>query len=323
MTFETETVLDRRRLRRRLSLWRGLAVLAGLLALGLIVFSSAEGVGLTDRRQIARVSVEGLITEDRDKLKLLKQLAESKQVAAVILYINSPGGTTTGGEALFEAIRELAKAKPVVAQMGTLATSAAYIAGLAADHMVAHGNTVTGSVGVIFQWAEVSQLLDKLGVKMNEIKSGPLKANPSPFQPMDEAGKSVAEEIVAESKRWFVGLVAARRGIDTAKVAGLEQGRVFSGREAFALKLVDQIGGEPEAVKYLEEQRSIPKGLKVVDWKPKRESSWGVLGLSVEALGRLIGERAAGEIAGLVVGDGTLGRLRLDGLVSVWQGSER
>jgi len=140
---------------------------------------------------------------------------------------------------------------------------------------------------------------------------------------MDEAGKSVAEEIVAESKRWFVGLVAARRGIDTAKVAGLEQGRVFSGREAFALKLVDQIGGEPEAVKYLEEQRSIPKGLKVVDWKPKRESSWGVLGLSVEALGRIIGERAAGEIAGLVVGDGTLGRLRLDGLVSVWQGSER
>ena len=86
---------------------------------------------------------------------------------------------------------------------------------------------------------------------------------------------------------------------------------------------MDQIGGEPEAVKYLEEQRSIPKGLKVVDWKPKRESSWGVLGLSVEALGRLIGERAAGEIAGLVAGDGTLGRLRLDGLVSVWQGSER
>ena len=151
---------------------------------------------------------KGIITEDRDKLKLLKQLAESKQVAAVILFINSPGGTTTGGEAIFEAIRELAKAKPVVAQMGTVATSAAYIAGLATDHMVARGNTITGSVGVIFQWAEVSQLLDKLGVKMNEIKSGPLKANPSPFQPVDEAGKALAEQMVAE----FEALVRGPRG---------------------------------------------------------------------------------------------------------------
>jgi len=207
--------------------------------------------------------------------------------------------------------------------MGTVATSAAYIAGLATDHMVARGNTITGSVGVIFQWAEVSQLLDKLGVKMNEIKSGPLKANPSPFQPMDEAGKALAEQMVAESKRWFVGLVAARRGIDTASVAGLEQGRIFSGREAFAFKLIDRIGGEPEAVSYLEEQRSIPKGLKVVDWKPKRENSYGVLGLSVDVLGHLFGDRAGGALAELVAGDGALGRLRLDGLVSVWQGSER
>lgn len=323
MTFETETVLDRRRLRRRLSLWRGLAVLAALLAFGLIVFTSVESVGITERRQIARVSIEGLITEDRDKLKLLKRLAESKQVAAVVLYINSPGGTTTGGEALFAAIRELAATKPVVAQMGTVATSAAYIAGLASDHMVAHGNTITGSVGVIFQWAEVSQLLDKLGVRMNEIKSGPLKANPSMFQPMDEAGKTLAEQMVAESKRWFVGLVASRRNIDTASVAGLEQGRVFSGREALAFKLIDQIGGEPEAVNYLVEKRNVPKGLSVVDWKPKRESSWGVLGLSIEMLGHLIGERAAGAIAPLFDGDGRLVTLRLDGLVSVWQGSER
>jgi hypothetical protein len=111
---------------------------------------------------------------------------------------------------------------------------AAYIAGLATDHMVARGNTITGSVGVIFQWAEVSQLLDKLGVKMTEIKSGPLKANPSMFQPIDEAGRSVAEQMVAESKRWFVGLVATRRNIETPGVPGLEQGRVFSGREALA-----------------------------------------------------------------------------------------
>jgi len=323
MAFETETVLDRRRLRRRLSVWRALAVIAGLLAFGLAVFASAEGVGLAGGKQIARVSVEGFISENRDQLKLLKQLAENKQVAAVILFINSPGGTTTGGEALFTAIRELAQSKPVVGQMGTVAASAAYIAGLATDYIVARGNTVTGSVGVIFQWPDVSQLMDKLGVKINEIKSGPLKANPSPFQPVDEAGKAAAEQMVAESQRWFVGLVASRRGIDTASVTGLEQGRVYSGREAVANKLIDQIGGEPEAVKYLEEKRGIPKGLKVVDFKPKYESGWGIGSLSISALSRIIGERAAEAIGHLFGGEQALGRLRLDGLVSVWQGSER
>jgi protease-4 len=323
MTFETETVLDRRRLRRRLSFWRALAVLAVLLALGLVALASGEGAGLIGRQQIARVSFEGFITDNRDQLRLLKKLGENKQVAAVILYINSPGGTTSGGEALFEAIREVAKTKPVVAQMGTVATSAAYIVALATDHVVARGNSITGSVGVIFQWAEVSQLLDKLGVRMNEIKSGPLKANPSPFQPVDEAGKALAEQMVAESQRWFVGLVAERRGIDTKAVSGLEQGRVFSGREALAGKLVDQIGGEPEAVKYLEEKRSIPKGLNVVDFKPKRESDWSIVRLSIAVFGRLLGLDGSADIGQLIAGDEALGRLRLDGLVSVWQGSER
>jgi protease-4 len=323
MTFETETVLDRRRLRRRLSWWRALAVTAVLFAIGLLALASSDRVGFGDRRQIARVSFQGFITENRDQLKLLKSIADNKQVAGVILYINSPGGTTSGGEALFEAIREVAKSKPVVAQMGTIATSAAYIVALATDHVVARGNTITGSVGVIFQWAEVSQLLDKLGVKMNEIKSGPLKANPSPFQPLDEAGKALAERMVAETQRWFVGLVASRRGIDPAGVSGLEQGRVFSGREALAAKLVDQLGGESEAVKHLEEKYNLPKGLKVVDFKPKSESSLSLLGLSSALLWRLIGLEPDGDLGRLLAGDATLGTLRLDGLVSVWQGSER
>jgi protease IV len=195
---------------------------------------------------------------------------------------------------------------------------------LATDHIVARGNSITGSVGVIFQWAEVSQLLDKLGVKMNEIKSGPLKANPSPFQPLDEAGKRIAEQMVAESQRWFVGLVAARRGIDTASVAGLEQGRVFSGREALGFRLVDEIGGEAEVVKWLEEKRNIPKGLKVQDWKPKRESDWGLLSsLATAAVRGLIGRQAADHLGELWREEGALGRLRLDGLISIWQGSER
>ena len=134
-----------------------------------------------------------------------------------MLAVNSPGGTTVGGEALFEALRELAKKKPLVAQFGTVATSAAYIVGLATDQIVARGNTITGSVGVIFQWPEFSQLLEKLGIKVNEIKSGPLKANPSPFQPLDEPGRAAAEKMVAELQRWFLNLVRTRRMIDTAR----------------------------------------------------------------------------------------------------------
>jgi protease IV len=323
MTFETETVLDRRRLRRRVSWWRALAIVAAVLAIGLISVKTAEQTGLTETRHIARVTIDKLITEDRAQLKMLQSIAENKQVAGVILFINSPGGTTTGGEALFEAIRNVAKGKPVVAQFGTVATSAAYICGLATDYVVARGNTITGSVGVIFQWAEVSQLLDKLGVKMNEVKSGPLKANPSPFQPLDEAGKAIAEQMVAESQKWFVGLVASRRNIDTRSVAGLEQGRVFSGREALTHKLVDEIGGEPEAVQWLEQKRDVPKGLKVVDWKPKRDTDWTFVGASAAVIGYLFGDRIGGEIAQLLSNEHTFGALRLDGLVSVWQASER
>jgi protease IV len=323
MTFETETVLDRRRLRRRVSWWRALAIVAALAAIGVVSVKTAEQTGLTETRHIARVSIENLITEDRAQLKLLQSIAESKQVVGLILFINSPGGTTTGGEALFEAIRNVAKVKPVVAQFGTVATSAAYICGLATDYVVARGNTITGSVGVIFQWAEVSQLLDKIGVKMNEVKSGPLKANPSPFQPIDEAGKGVAEQMVAESQRWFVGLVASRRNIDTRNVAGLEQGRVFSGREALSHKMVDEIGGEPEAVQWLEQKRDVPKGLKVVDWKPKRSTDWTFVGASAVVIGYLFGDRIGGQFAQLLGNEHGLGALRLDGLVSVWQASER
>ena len=321
MTLETEAVLDRRRLRSRLSLWRTFAVIAGLLAIGLLLFSSADRAGLLDSRQIARVTIEGMITEDRDLLRMLQKIGESKQVSGLIVAVNSPGGTTAGGEALFEALRGVAKTKPVVAQFGTVATSAAYIAGLATDQIVARGNTITGSVGVIFQWPEFSGLLEKLGIKVNEIKSGPLKANPSPFLPLDDAGRSAAEEMVAESQRWFLNLVRTRRGIETKSVPGLEQGRVFSGRDALNHKLIDQIGGEAEVVKYLEDQRSVPKGLKIVDWKVSRDTSWSFVRLGTFALARLTGIPALEEIARM--SNDRLAGLQLDGLLSIWHGAER
>lgn len=321
MTLETEAVLDRRAMRRRLSLWRALAVIA---AAGLIIavgFVGGDGFSIGKQDQIARVVIDGMITDNRDQRQQLRKIAEDRHVAAVVLFINSPGGTTTGGEALFEAIRDVAAKKPVVAQFGTLATSAAYIAGLASDHIVARGNTITGSVGVIFQWAEVSDLLSKIGVKMNEVKSGPLKASPSPFQPADEAGLRVAKDMIADSMRWFVSLVAARRGVQPSAIPGLTDGRIYTGREALAYKLIDEIGGEVEVRKWLEEKRGVPKGLKFVDWKPKRDAAYGLLGRAGVAIGRAIGG-PFGELAHLLASRSGLDRLQLDGLVSVWQPSE-
>lgn len=315
MSLDTETVLDRRRVKRQLSFWRVLAVIALTLAVG-AVFLSGEG-GLIDRRQIARVSVEGMITESRDFLRLLERIGEAEHVDGVIVYVNSPGGTTTGGEAIYGALRRLSEKKPVVAQFGTVAASAAYIAGLGTDHIVARGNSVTGSVGVIMQWPEVSGLLDKLGVKMNEVKSGPLKANPSPFQPMDESGRALAEMMIAESHRWFLGLVSSRRQIDTGAVPGLEQGRVFSGREALQHRLIDEIGGEPEAVRWLQ-GRGVQKDLKIVDWTQSRRVDWP-FGGAVSGLVLHLTARLGSGLATLVSGNGALGSFGLDGLLSVWQ----
>jgi protease-4 len=128
--------------------------------------------------------------------------------------------------------------------------------------------------------------------------------------------------MVAESKRWFVDLVRTRRGIDTTSVVGLEQGRVFSGREALTHKLIDQIGSEPEVVKYLEDQRGVPKGLKIVDWKVRRDSDWGLLRVASRALARITGIQAFNELAH-IVNDDRIASLRLDGLLSIWHGSER
>ncbi|HKZ96959.1 MAG TPA: signal peptide peptidase SppA [Hyphomicrobiaceae bacterium] len=318
MTFETETVLDRRRMRRRLSFWRSAAIAGLALAFGLLAFGGERISDLAASHQIARVTVEGTITEDRDQLLLLKRLRDAGHVEALLVFVNSPGGTTAGGESLFQALRNVAEKKPVVAQFGTVAASAGYIVGLGTDHIVSHGNTITGSIGVLAQWPEVSALLDKIGVKVNEVKSGELKAEPSPFKPMDAGGRQVVQNTIDDGFRWFLSLVEQRRGIIAANVPGLVEGRIFSGREALERKLVDEIGGETEAVRWLEEKRGVTKDLKVIDWKPVREGTWGLPNAMAELAAYVLGA-GAGQLARLVGRDATIGTLGLDGLVSVWQ----
>lgn len=315
MALDAESVVDRRRLKRRLTAWRIAAVALGLLLFGALLLGdqSAGGPGAL-LPHVARVTVSGVITDDRKMNELIDKVAKADQVKAVILDINSPGGTTTGGEALYDAVRRLAEKKPVVAVCGTLATSAAYIVALATDRIFVYGNTITGSVGVIFQWAEVTELLHTLGIKVEEVKSGPLKAVPSPFEPTDERARAVTEEMVQDAKVWFVDLVSDRRKIAAGSVPGLADGRIYSGRQAVALNLVDQIGDEKAAMNWLTKERQVPAGLKIVDWKPTQESA-GLFGWLFQSLAASIGlsaERIAG-IAGQISAT-----LKLDGLVSVW-----
>lgn len=319
MTLQAEYISDRRRLKRRLRLWRAFAMIAFVGALIAVFVSNRQQDGLLFGNHIARVSISGVITDDVKQQKLLTKLGKNKRVKAVILRINSPGGTTTGSEALFASIRKLSKQKPVVAVLGTVAASGGYIAALGADYIVARGNTITGSIGVIFQWAQVTELLGKIGVKMETVKSGPLKGQPSPFTVTTEEARKAVEEMVKDSFEWFVGLVSDRRPIDLVQARILADGRIYTGRIAAKNKLVDEVGGEEVALKWLQKKHRIKPGIKIVDWQANRTDDFG--------FGSYIG-RAILQALGLDTLFGNLvlagkalkpERLSLDGLISVWQ----
>jgi protease-4 len=197
-----------------------------------------------------------------------------------------------------------------------MAASGAYIAALGADDIVARGNSLVGSIGVLFEYPNFSVLLDKVGIKVETIKSSPLKAAPNGLEPTSDAARAAMASLVADSYNWFKGLVKERRKLSDDELAQVDDGRVFTGRQGVALKLVDGIGGEREAIAWLEEHRGVQKGLPVRDWKPRRSLGFGIFTVAkaaAEALGMSstaeVLERAATELDGHT----------LDGLVSIWQ----
>jgi protease-4 len=309
-------LVDRRRLRRRVFFWRIAAFLACIVAVVGVAVGLGGGTGAGPLQpHIARVAITGLITGDEATLQLIRDVANSR-AEAVILSIDSPGGTTTGAELVYDEIRRLAAKKPVVAVVGTLAASGAYIAALGADEIFSRGNSLVGSIGVLFEYPNVGGLLDKVGVKFESIKSSPLKAAPNGLEPTSDAARAAMAALVADSYNWFKDLVKERRKLSDAELAQVDDGRVFTGRQGVPLKLVDAIGGQREAIAWLEEHKSIPKGLPVRDWKPRGSFGFGMFGLAkvaADALGMSstaqVLERAATELDGYT----------LDGLVSIWQ----
>lgn len=314
MSLPAESWIERRQLRRKLTFWRVVTLLIAAVALGAIFFAAGTERSGRAADHIAKVRIEGTITEDEDLIKRLEDVRKSAAVKGVILSIDSPGGTTVGGEAIFDQVRRLAADKPVVAQVGTLAASAGYLIASAADHIVARQTSIVGSIGVLIQYPDVTGLMDKLGIKMEEIKSSPLKAEPSPFNPTTEDERAAIRSMIMDSYDWFVGLVDERRPLSRAEASRVADGKVYTGRQALGLKLVDALGGEQQAVSWLN-TKGVQDGLEVVEWKPART------GLGAYLTGSISGDRSAsleGQVREFLRSLGAK-RLFLDGLVSLWQ----
>lgn len=320
MSLDADVLVDRRRLRRSVSVWRALAVIAIAAAVAALFFVSGVGDGIVGKGSphIARLPIEGMITDDRDTIERIDALADNAAVKAVILYINSPGGSTTGGEVTYNALRRLAEKKPVVAQIGTLGASAGYMIALSADHIVAHYNSLTGSIGVLMQYGQIHEMLGKLGIEVDMVHSGPLKAEPSPFSKPSEAAVAMLQGIVGDSYDWFVDLVAKRRNLDMDTVHGLADGRVFTGHQALEAKLIDEIGDQSTAVDWLGKSHGIDVELPVRTWSTDNELE------DLPFASRIGHGLVRGALSALGLEGGLplelAGPVQLDGLVSLWHG---
>src|SRR5205823_12894124 len=231
-------------------------------------YLSGSGGSLAERsgNYIARINIQGLIRNDAGRVEALDKLAKSR-ARAVIVHLDSPGGTTAGAQQLYGALRRVAAKKPTAVVVDGLAASGAYIAAIAADHIVAQDTSLTGSIGVLFQYPNVADLMKTLGVKVEEIKSSPLKAAPNGFEPTSPEARAAIESIVRDSYAWFRGMVKARRHLDDAALDRVADGRVFTGRQGVALKLVDEIGDERAALAWLAREKNVDPQTPVRDYR--------------------------------------------------------
>ncbi len=299
MALDVDSLIDRRRLKRSLAVWRVLAVLSLVLAALAVVPHRSRLTGA----RIARYTIDGVIGDGREQIEALGKLRDDPGVRAVLLHLDTPGGAVSGGEGIHDAVARLAAAKPVVSVMDGTAASAGYMIAVAAPHIVARESTLTGSIGVILELGDVAGLLDRLGIRSDPLVSGPLKGQPSFTQPLSAPGREYLQNLVMDLYDQFVGLVAAGRHMDVVRVKALADGRAYTGRQAFRLGLVDEIGGEDQALHWLQTQRHIEAGLPVRE--DKKGDYWQQLVQT--SLGSLI--LAARQ------------SLHVDGVYALWQPS--
>jgi protease-4 len=320
MSLDADHIVDRRRMRRKLTFWRALAVFVAVVAVvgGGVLLTSGRTAISGSGGSIARIQITGLIRANQQRSEALERLASSS-ARAVIVHINSPGGTVAGSEQLYDSLVKLKAKKPVVVVVNGLAASGGYIAAMAADHIVAQQSALVGSIGVIFQFPNVSELLKTVGVKIEEVKSSPLKAAPNGYEPTSPEARAAIESIVMDSYDWFKGMVRERRHLDDAGLEKVADGRVFTGRQALALKLIDSLGSEEAAVDWLAKQKNIDPKTPIRDFR--MTPRFGDLPFLHVAMVKLFDAVGLTALARRFEDWGTMQaieRLNLDGLLALW-----
>ncbi|MGB7101302.1 MAG: signal peptide peptidase SppA, partial [Xanthobacteraceae bacterium] len=227
MSLDADLIVDRRRMRRKLTFWRVLAIVfIAVIVIGAAAYFNNR-TGLAGA-YIARVTIQGLIRDDQERVLQLDRLSRSSIVRAVVVHVDSPGGTTAGSEQLYDSLMRLKERKPLVIVVDGLAASGGYITAIAGDHIIAKQTSLVGSIGVLFQYPNVGDLLDKIGVKVETIKSTPLKAAPDGFGPTSPEARAAIESIIKDSYAWFRGLVQNRRHLNDAELQTVADGRIFT-----------------------------------------------------------------------------------------------
>jgi protease-4 len=320
MSLDADLIVDRRRMRRKLTFWRVIAIAVIVLAVAGVAAVGSNRMGLTGvRPYIARVTIEGLIRGDQDRVQALDQLAKSSMARAVIVHVDSPGGTTAGSEQLYDSLSRLRASKPLVIVVDSMAASGGYITALAGDHIVAQQTSLVGSIGVLFQFPNVSDLLDKIGVKVESIKSTPLKAAPDGYEPTSPEARAALNSIIQDSYAWFKGLVQDRRHLSNDELQTVVDGRVFTGHQGIDLKLVDELGDEREAIAWLAKEKNVDPALPVRDYQLRsRLADLPFLHAAAVAMLDAAGLTALAHQLDAWGGFAAVEKFNLDGLLALW-----
>ncbi|WP_237559948.1 signal peptide peptidase SppA [Desulfohalovibrio reitneri] len=225
--------------------------------------------------KIGLVRVEGMITSSEDVVDWIARLARDDTVKGVVVRVNSPGGVVAPSQEIFRAVRRLSKEKPTAVSMASVAASGGYYVACGGSRVFANPGSLTGSIGVKAELPDIKGLLDKLGVSMRVIASGPYKTAGSPYESLTDRQREMLTRMVMDIHDQFVGDVSEARGMERGEVEKLARGQAYTGRQAKELGLVDQLGGLRDAAAWVRSQAQVGPGVPVLKGPP--EESAGLL----------------------------------------------
>ncbi|MCL2218428.1 MAG: signal peptide peptidase SppA [Chitinispirillia bacterium] len=252
-----------------------IAILAVTAITGIFVIAAAlifpatdqGGLGLT--RRLAVVRVEGVITDAGWHTGILREHLNNRNIAGVLLRIDSPGGAVAPSQEIYNEIAAYkASGKPLIVSMGNTAASGGYYIAAPAERIFASPGTLTGSIGVIFSLPMYQELAKKVGIDFRVLKAGEMKDVGSAFRPMTDSEKAALQTLLDDVHEQFINDVAAGRQVDTSEVRSIANGMIFTGKQAFEIGLVDTLGGYADALRYLGEICGVPESVKPVEKKP-------------------------------------------------------